>query len=69
MTVYKGGNYEDAIARLQKLRAQPARTPQEAMAIQDAVAGVMGELYALAAKGDARAQQAINHYQRLQNGR
>ena len=63
---YKSGKYEEAIARLQKLRSMPTATPQQAMAVQDATAAVMNDLYALAAKGDARAQQAIQQYQRLQ---
>jgi thiamine biosynthesis lipoprotein ApbE len=66
MALYKSGSYEDAVSRLQKLRAQTTMSPQQAMAVQDATAAVMNELYALAAKGDPRAQQAINQYQRLQ---
>lgn len=63
---YKSGKYEEAIVRLQKLRSMPTATPQQAMAVQDATAAVMNDLYALAAKGDARAQQAIQQYQKLQ---
>jgi hypothetical protein len=66
MTAYQGGNYQDAVTRLQRLRAQPVQSPQQAMAIQDALGAVMAELYSLAAQGDAKAQQAIDHYQKLQ---
>jgi hypothetical protein len=69
MASYKSGNLEDAVTRLQKLRAQTAMTPQQLIAIQNATAAVMGEVYALAAKGDARAKQAVQQYERMQTGR
>lgn len=69
VSAYKTGNYEEAVARLQKLRAAGARTPEQAMAIQDAAAAVMAELYNLAAQGDPRAKKAVEDYQRLQNRR
>jgi hypothetical protein len=36
------------------------------MAVQDAVAAVMGEVYGMAAKGDARAIQAVKQYEQMQ---
>ncbi|MDB6113045.1 MAG: hypothetical protein JWR69_4795, partial [Pedosphaera sp.] len=35
-------------------------------AVNDAMAAVMGEIYALAAKGDARAIQAVKLYEQMQ---
>lgn len=64
---YKGGNFEDAVARLQKLRATPVMSGQQRMALNDAMAAVMGDIYALAAKGDPRAVQAVKQYELLQN--
>lgn len=69
LTAYKGGNYVDAITRLQWLRTKAAKTPEQTMAIQDAMAAVMAELYARAEKGDARAQQAIKQFQETRNTR
>lgn len=66
MAAYKSGNLEDAVTRLQKLRATPVMTPQQRIALNDAMAAVMGEIYALAAKGDARAIQAVKQYEKLQ---
>ena len=56
---YKGGKLEDAVTRLQALRATTTMTPQQRMALNDAMAAVMADIYALAAKGDARAIQAV----------
>lgn len=69
MVSYKSGNLEDAVTQLQKLRAQSAITPQQRMALQDAMAAVMTDIYARAAKGDARAQQAVKQYEMMQNAR
>lgn len=69
MVAYKSGKLEDAVVQLQKLRAQSAITPQQRMALQDAMAAVMTDIYARAAKGDARAQQAVKEYERMQNAR
>jgi hypothetical protein len=54
---------------LQKLRATPVMTPQQRIALNDAMAAVMGEIYVLAAKGDARAQQAVKQYEKMQTQR
>jgi len=67
MVSYKSGDYEDAIMRLQLLRSRVAKTPEQTMAIQDAVAAVMAELYARAEKGDTRAGQAIKQWQEIRN--
>ena len=66
---YKAGKMEDAVTRLQLLRSMPALTPQQRMALQDSVAAVMTEVYALAAKGDARAIAAVARYEQMQNRR
>lgn len=63
---YKGGNFEEAVSQLQKLRATSAMTPQQHMALNDAMAAVMADIYALAAKGDSRAIQAVKQYEKLQ---
>ena len=67
MAAYKSGDYEDAVMRLQSLRSKAAVTPQQIMAIQDAVAAVMADLYARAEKGDTKAQQAIKQWQAVRN--
>lgn len=69
LAAYKGGNMEDAVTRLQKLRATPSMTPQQRIALNDAMAAVMTEIYALAEKGDARAIAAVAQYERMQTGR
>ena len=60
---------EDAVTRLQILRAQPALTPDQRMALQDSIATVVAEIYALAEKGDARAAAAVIQYERMQTRR
>ena len=69
IAAYKAGQLEDAVTRLQKLRATPVMAPQQRMALQDAVAAVMAEVYALAEKGDPRAQQAVKRYEQMQTSR
>jgi len=63
---YKAGNLEDAVTRLQKLRATAALSPEQRMSLQDAVAAVMGEVYTMAAKGDTRAIAAVKQYEQMQ---
>ena len=43
MVAYKAGNLEDAVTRLQELRATPVMTPQQRMALNDAMAAVMAD--------------------------
>ena len=69
LAAYKGGTLEDAVTRLQKLRASPVMTPQQRIALNDAMAAVMTEIYSLAAKGDARAIQAVRQYEQMQTQR
>ena len=69
MVAYKAGNLEDAVTRLQKLRTMPTMTPQQRMAMNDAMAAVMAEIYALADKGDGRAIQAVKQYEQMQTQR
>ncbi|MCX6927332.1 MAG: hypothetical protein NT154_29625 [Verrucomicrobia bacterium] len=67
VAAYKSGNLQDAIARLQKLRATPVMSPQQRIAVNDAVAAVMTEIYSMADKGDARAIAAVKQYEDLQS--
>ena len=66
LAAYQAGDFEDAVTRLQKLRATPVMTPQQRIALNDAMAAVMTEIYSRAAKGDARAIQAVQQYEELQ---
>jgi hypothetical protein len=66
MASYWVGNLEDAVTRLQKLRATPVMSPQQRMALNDAIAAVMGDTYARAERGDSRAIQAVKQYERMQ---
>ena len=66
MTAYKAGDLDDAVRRLQKLRATPVLSAEKRMALNDATAAVMAEIYALADKGDARAIQAVKLYEEMQ---
>lgn len=66
---YKGGKLEDAVTRLQNLRATPTMTGPQRMALNDATAVVMNEIYALAAKGDQRAISAVKQYEKMQTQR
>ena len=66
LAAYQGGNLQDAVTRLHRLRAAPIMTPEQRIAVNDAVAAVMGEIYGLAAKGDPRAIQAVKQYEQMQ---
>jgi hypothetical protein len=66
IAAYKAGNLDDAVTRLQKLRAMPAMSPEQRIALNDAMAAVMTEIYTLAAKGDGRAVQAVKQYEQMQ---
>jgi hypothetical protein len=66
ITSFKTGELEDAVTRLQKLRATPTLTPEQRMAVQDSVAAVMLEIYQLAEKGDQRAIAAVKQYEEIQ---
>jgi hypothetical protein len=63
---YKAGNLDDAVTRLQKLRATPVMSAEKRMALNDAMAAVMAEIYAMADKGDTRAIQAVKRYEEMQ---
>jgi len=69
IAAYKAGNLEDAVTRLQKLRATPAMAPEQRIALNDAMAAVMSEIYVLAAKGDSRAVGAVKQYEQMQTQR
>lgn len=69
VTALKAGDYTETIAHMEAARSNPHKTPQQMMAIQDAMAVVMTDLYDRAAKGDAVAQQAIKKYQEDRNKR
>jgi len=66
LAAFKAGEFEDAVVRLQKLRATPVMSPEKRIAVNDAIAAVMNEMYAMAEKGDARAKQALKTYETLQ---
>ena len=66
LVAYKAGELEDAVTRLQKLRATKTLTAQQRMAVQDSVAAVMTEIYALAEKGNTKAIQAVKQYEQMQ---
>ncbi len=66
LAAYKSGDLQDAVTKLHKLRATPVMTPQQRIALNDAMAAVMTEIYALAAKGDTRAIQAVKQYEQMQ---
>ena len=66
VAAYKAGNLQDAVTRLQTLRATRAMTPQQRMALNDAMAAVMGEIYSLAANGDPTRRPAVKQYEELQ---
>lgn len=66
---FKAGKMEDAVTRLQLLRAQPVMSPEQRMALQDSIASVMQEVYAMAQNGDARAKAAVAQYERMQTAR
>jgi len=67
VAAYKAGNIEDAVSRLQRLRAASAVTPEQRMALNDAMAAVMNDVAAQAAKGDPRAIQALKQYEQMRN--
>ena len=69
IVAYKGGNLEDAVIRLQKLRATPVMAPEQRIVVNDAIASVMNEIGAMAAKGDARAIAAAKQYEFMQTKR
>jgi len=69
IAAYKAGNLDEAVTRLQKLRATPVMSPEQRIGLNDAMAAVMGEIYAMAAKGDARAVQAVQQYELMQTQR
>ena len=69
LVAYKAGNLEDAVTRLQNLRAMPTMTSQQRMAMNDAMAAVMSDIYILASKGDSRAIQAVKQYEQMQTQR
>ena len=69
VVAYKAGNLEDAVTRLQKLRASPVLTPQQRLALNDAMAAVMTEIYTMAEKGDARAIAAVKQYEYMNTHR
>ncbi len=66
LAAYTAGELDDAVVRLQKLRATPVMSPEKRIVVNDAMAAVMGEIYALAQKGDARAIQAVRTYETMQ---
>jgi hypothetical protein len=66
VAAYKSGNLEEAVTRLQTVRATPVMSPQQRMAVNDAMAAVMSDIYARAAKGDSGAMRAVKQYEEMQ---
>ena len=69
IAAYKAGNLDDAVVRLEKLRATPVMSAEKRMALNDAMAAVMSEIYALAEKGYARAIQAVKLAEQMRTQR
>ena len=69
IAAYKAGNLDDAVVRLEKLRSTPVMSAEKRMALNDAMAAVMSEIYALAEKGDARAIQAVKLAEQMRTQR
>lgn len=65
----KAQKFEDAVTRLQLLRSQTSMTPEQRMALQDSIAAVVAEIYALAEQGDPKAKAAVAQYERMQTAR
>ena len=65
---YKVGQFEEAVTRLQKLRHTKGISGAQLMALNDAMAAMMGDIQKLADKGDQRAVQAIKRYEKMQTG-
>ena len=66
ITDFKAGKLEDAVTRMQLLRAQPTMSPDQRMALQDSLGAMMTEIYSLAEKGDPRAVAAVAQYEKMQ---
>jgi len=66
LAAFKAGELDDAVIRLQKLRATPVMSPEKRIAVNDAIAAVMNQIHDMAEKGDARAKQALKTYETLQ---
>jgi hypothetical protein len=64
---FKAGNLDDAVKRLQRLRAAQALTPEQRIALNDAMAAVMSEISSMAAQGDPRAVAALKQYEQMRN--
>ncbi len=69
LTSLKAGKYADTIIYMESARSNPNKSPAQMMAIQDAMASVMNDLYTRAANGDAAARAAINKYNEERNRR
>ena len=69
LNALKAGKYSETISQMEMARSNPSKTPQQMIAIQDAMASVMSDLYTRAANGDAAAKQAIAKYQAERNKR
>ncbi len=66
ITDFKAGKLEDAVTRMQMLRAQPTMSPDQRMALQDSLGAMMTEIYSMAEKGDPRAIAAVAQYEKMQ---
>lgn len=66
---YKNGDFESAVTRFQNIRVHTPMTGEQILALNDALAAVMSDLYSRAAKGDAAAAQAVRQYEQMQRQR
>ena len=62
----RNNDYPKAAASLTVLRAQPALTPDQRAAVQDAMGNIQTELARRAEAGDAAAIQALNEIRQMQ---
>ncbi len=66
---YKAGDYQTAVTRFQAIRVHTPMSGGQILALNNAVAAVMGDLYTRAAKGDAGAMEAVRQYEQMQTQR
>jgi hypothetical protein len=67
VAAYKSGDLPTAVVQLQRLRGAPVMSPQQRIAVNEAMAAVMADIYARAAKGDAQAIEAVKRAEMMQN--
>jgi hypothetical protein len=66
---YKAGDYPTTVTRFQAIRAHTPMSGAQILALNNAVAAVVGDLYTRASKGDAGAIEAVRQYEQMQTQR